>query len=266
MLRPRLRPLDRSPAGAERRDLCISKPATPLFAALLTLSLAGCHHNPPRIASQPPPAAPRSTPPQPGVPTRPPTPSPGMDDVSGPPVSTEVGVASWYGPSFNHRAAADGSLYDQDGMTAAHRTLPMGSTVRVTNLTTGQQVYVRITDRGPFVPGRILDLSVGAAKAVGLYRAGLGRVRVEAFAHASADPPGRWCVQTGPFLKENDARDLKAALLDRYRGARVAEFQGPTGFWVRIDPVNHTRTDATAILDWIGNPDPHAVPYLVRID
>ena len=60
-------------------------------------------------------------------------------------------------------------------MTAAHRTLPMGSTVRVTNLATGQQVYVRITDRGPFVRGRILDLSVGAAKAIGLYRAGVGK-------------------------------------------------------------------------------------------
>jgi rare lipoprotein A len=189
-----------------------------------------------------------------------------MDDVSGPPIYTEVGTASWYGPSFNHRAAADGSTYDQDGLTAAHRTLPMGSTVRVTNLATGEQVYVRITDRGPFVPGRILDLSEGAAKAIGLYRMGIGRVRVEAFAHTSADPPGHWCVQTGPFLKEHDARDLKQALIDRYRSARVAEFQGPTGFWVRVDPAGHLRSEATAMLDWIGNPDPHAVPYLVRID
>jgi rare lipoprotein A len=151
-------------------------------------------------------------------------------------------------------------------MTAAHRTLPMGSTVRVTNLATGQQVYVRITDRGPFAPGRILDLSVGAAKAVGVYRAGVAKVRVEAFAHISADPPGRWCVQTGPFTKEHDARDLKEALINRYKGARVAEFQGPTGFWVRIDPANHAHTDALAIQDWIGNPDPYAAPYLVRID
>jgi rare lipoprotein A len=189
-----------------------------------------------------------------------------MDDTSGPPVYTETGLASWYGPSFHGRAAADGSIYNQDGLTAAHRTLPMGSTVRVTNLTTGQQVYVRITDRGPFVRGRILDLSMGAAKAVGLYRMGVGRVRVEAFAHHSIDPPGRWCVQTGPFATEQDARDLKSALLERYHGARVAEFPGPTGFWVRIDPLNHTRTDALEIRDWIGSPDPSAIPYLVRID
>ncbi len=236
-----------------------------LAACQLTASLllTGCHHKPPQVSHQAPPPVRY---PEPATPTRPATPPPGLDDITGPPVYTEVGLASWYGPTFNRRAAADGSVYDQDGLTAAHRTLPMGSTVRVTNLATGQQVYVRITDRGPFVRGRILDLSMGAAKAIGLYRAGVGRVRIEAFRHVSADPPGRWCVQTGPFVKERDATDLKEALLKRYRGARVAEFAGPTGFWVRIDPADHARTDALEIQDWIGDPDPSAVPYLVRID
>jgi rare lipoprotein A len=236
-------------------------------ACLLTLVilLSGCHHKPPQVAYQPPPP-PVSRRPASPIPEAPPQPSRGLDDTSGTPVYTETGLASWYGPSFNRRAAADGSIYDQDGLTAAHRTLPMGSTLRVTNLATGQQVYVRVTDRGPFVPGRVLDLSAGAAKAVGLYRTGVGRVRIEAFPHHSADPPGRWCVQTGPFAAEHDARDLKAALLKRYAGARVAEFQGPTGFWVRIDPTSHARASALEIQEWIGNPDPHAVPYLVRID
>ena len=235
----------------------------PLFAAAIcaVLLLTGCRHKRPQVSQQAPPPISRRSP----APTRP-LPPPSGDDVSGPPVFTEVGLASWYGPSFNHRAAADGSIYDQDGMTAAHRTLPMGTIARITNLTTGQQIYVRITDRGPFVKGRILDLSEGAAKAVGLYRMGVGRVRIEAFRHTSADPPGHWCVQTGAFTKERDARDLKEALLRRYAGARVAEFEGPTGFWVRIDPVDHARTDALAIQDWIGDPDPHAIPYLVRID
>ena len=210
----------------------------------------------------PPPITHRNTPPAPSRPSAPHS----LDDTSGPPIYTETGLASWYGPNYNRRAAADGTVYDQDGMTAAHRTLPMGSTVLVTNLATGQQVYVRITDRGPFARGRILDLSVGAAKAIGLYRAGVGKVRIEAFAHASADPPGHWCVQTGPFTKEHDARDLKTALIDRYRTAKVAEFQGPTGFWVRIDPAGHARSEALAMQDWIGNPDPNAAPYLVRID
>ncbi len=189
-----------------------------------------------------------------------------FDDTSGPPVLTETGVASWYGPNYHHHAAADGTVFDQDSMTAAHRTLPLGTTVRVTNLSTGQQVLVRITDRGPFSPGRVLDLSMGAAKAIGLYRAGVGQVRVEAFPHQSADPAGRWAVQTGAFKTEKDALDLKAALIDRYRGARVSEFQGPTGFWVRIDPANHARSDALAMQDWIGAPDTASQAYLVRID
>jgi rare lipoprotein A len=246
-----------------------------LCAAALALPLTGCRHKPAQVAHRapPPPISHRpTTPPTATAPTTatvtpaPNPTSPTFDDTNGPPISTETGLASWYGPNYNRRAAADGTVYDQDGMTAAHRTLPMGSTVRVTNLTTGQQVYVRITDRGPFAPGRILDLSVGAAKAVGVYRAGVARVRVEAFAHTSADPPGRWCVQTGPFTKEHDARDLKTALIDRYKGARVAEFQGPTGFWVRVDPADHARSQALAMQDWIGNPDPYAAPYLVRID
>ncbi len=90
-------------------------------------------------------------------------------------------------------------------MTAAHRTLPMGSTVRVTNLATGQQVYVRITDRGPFAPGRILDLSEGAAKAINLYRAGVGKVRIEAFA-AHLPRPARPLVRPDRPLHQRARR------------------------------------------------------------
>ena len=91
-------------------------------------------------------------------------------------------MASWYGPPYTNRKAADGSIYDQNAMTAAHRTLPMGSIVRVTNLNNSLSVMVRITDRGPFVHGRIIDLSLAAAKATGVYRAGVAKVRVEAYA------------------------------------------------------------------------------------
>lgn len=255
-----------------RSVLRIQRPATlgrwPAgLLAGLTLLLAGCHHSQPHVAYQPPPPAYSHPTRRADIPPAPlPAPSRPLDDTSGPPIYTEVGLASWYGPKFNHRAAADGTLYDKDALTAAHRTLPMGSTVRVTNLATGQQIFVRITDRGPFVRGRVMDLSEGAAKAVGVYRAGVARVRIEAFRHTSVDPPGRWCVQTGPFTTERDALDLKRALTARYAGARVAEFAGPTGFWVRIDPVDHARNKALAIQDWIGNPDPQAQPYLVRID
>jgi rare lipoprotein A len=242
-----------------------------IVASALLLATVGCHHDhQTAYAPPPPPLEPQSSHYQPHTPLPTPIPdlqaSAGFDDISGRPVFVETGIASWYGPKYNRQRAADGTTYDQDGMTAAHRTLPLGSTARVTNLSTGQQVLVRITDLGPFAPGRVLDLSLGAAKAIGIYRVGTAQVRVEAFAHVSADPAGKWCVQTGAFLEEQDALDLKEALIHRYSGAKVAEFQGPTGFWVRIDPADHSRTQAVAMLDWIGKPAPQSLPYLVRID
>ncbi len=174
-------------------------------------------------------------------------------------------MASWYGPS-GHRAA-DGSAYDGTGMTAAHKTLPLGTVVRVTNLSNDESVMVRITDRGPFSHGRILDLSENAAKQIGLYRMGVAKVRVEAFSnHATASVEGRWCVQTGAFKTEQDAIDLKSALLRRYAGSRVIEFASATGYWVRIDPLRHDRTEAVAIMNWIGSPFPQVMPYLVRLN
>jgi rare lipoprotein A len=182
----------------------------------------------------------------------------------GRPEFVETGMASWYGPSG--RRAADGSAYDGTGMTAAHKTLPLGTVARVTNLANGESVTVRITDRGPFSHGRILDLSESAAKKIDLYRMGVAQVRIEAFTNATAGVEGKWCVQTGAFKTEQDALDLKSALVRRYTGSRVIEFASATGYWVRIDPVRHDRTEAAAIKDWIGTPLPQVVPYLVRIN
>ena len=188
-------------------------------------------------------------------------------EAHGRPVSSEVGLASWYGPPYTNRKAADGSVYDQNAMTAAHRTLPMGSLVRVTNLTNNQSVLVRITDRGPFVDGRIIDLSLAAAKAVDLYRPGTAKVRVEAFAPPpGSDPAGHWCVQIGAFLDEDDALQLKNDLLRRYATAKVIEFSGPTGHWVRINPRNLDKATANEIAARIHVPDPGAQPYIVRLN
>jgi len=248
---------------------------------VLTLTLSGCHHKT-KVVYQPPPPAPPPTrtytarrttpapaPPAPSIDTHTQASSapPGFfDDTSGKPVLTETGLASWYGTVYHQRAAADGTTFDQNAMTAAHRTLPMGTTVRVTNLETGQQVLVRITDRGPFAGNRILDLSMGAAKAVGLYRMGVAKVKIEAYAHHSTNASGKWCVQTGSFKDQSDAIALKNKLLRRYHDAKVIEFPGPTGFWVRIDPPLHTKTQATEIAGWIGEPKPSALPYVVRLD
>jgi rare lipoprotein A len=185
----------------------------------------------------------------------------------GRPVSSEIGLASWYGPPYTNRKAADGSIYDQNAMTAAHRELPMGSIVRVTNLANGESVIVRITDRGPFVDGRILDLSLAAAKAIDVYRPGTAKVRVEAFAPPpGSDPAGHWCVQVGAFLDEGDAIQLKNDLTRRYATAKVIEFAGPTGHWVRINPKYPDKATARQIADGIHIPDPGAQPYLVRLD
>jgi rare lipoprotein A len=89
------------------------------------------------------------------------------------------GVASWYGGQFHGRQAANGGLFDMEALTAAHRTMPLGSIVRVVNLTNGKHLYVRITDRGPYEKGRILDLSHGAAVRLGMEHEGVARVQVE---------------------------------------------------------------------------------------
>ena len=89
------------------------------------------------------------------------------------------GVASWYGGSFHGKQAANGELFDMEALTAAHRTLPLGSVVRVVNLANGKYLHVRITDRGPYVNNRILDLSRGAAARLGMMEGGLSHVRVQ---------------------------------------------------------------------------------------
>jgi len=91
----------------------------------------------------------------------------------------QVGTASWYGEYFEGRPTASGEPYDMYDLTAAHPTLPLGSWVRVTNLTNGRRVYVRINDRGPIVPGRIIDLSYGAAQTLNFKDKGLQRVRLD---------------------------------------------------------------------------------------
>ncbi|MBW4663791.1 MAG: septal ring lytic transglycosylase RlpA family protein [Chroococcus sp. CMT-3BRIN-NPC107] len=88
-------------------------------------------------------------------------------------------MASWYGPGFNGRRSANGERYNQNGLTAAHRSLPFGTRVRVTNVRNGRSVIVRITDRGPHVRGRIIDLSAAAARIVGVMQSGVAPVNIE---------------------------------------------------------------------------------------
>ena len=114
-----------------------------------------------------------------------------------------VGVASWYGASFHGRATANGEVFDRDELTAAHPTLPLPSLVRVTNLANRRQVELRVNDRGPFVGDRVIDVSQGAARALGFERQGLARVRVEFVDLAAAkgvppQPGARPVAREGP--------------------------------------------------------------------
>jgi len=93
--------------------------------------------------------------------------------------STETGIASWYGNPYNGRRTSSGEIFDMEQLTAAHRTLPFNTWIEVTNLTNGKQVDVRITDRGPFIKGRIVDLSLRAAREIDMIRVGIVRVRIQ---------------------------------------------------------------------------------------
>jgi peptidoglycan lytic transglycosylase len=148
---------------------------------------------------------------------------------------SQVGVASWYGPNYNKKRAANGEIYDQEQMTAAHNTLPLNSIVRVVNLTNRQSIVVRVTDRGPFIDGRIIDLSVAAAKALNVYLPGTAMVRVDVLeAPRPIETGGRWCIQIGAMQSESSALRLKEHLQRRYTQSQVIEFKGPTGYWVRL--------------------------------
>src|SRR5258708_1986130 len=146
------------------------------------------------------------------------------------PQSSEPGRESWYGPPYHTRRGSNGDIYNMHAMTAAHRTLPLGSIVRVTNLKTGHHALVRITDRGPFIPGRVLDLSLAAARKLDVYQPGVAEVKVEVMqTPASLAPGGKWAVQIGGLADERAATKLADHLSRRYRTAKVLRFASPTG-------------------------------------
>jgi rare lipoprotein A len=117
-----------------------------------------------------------------------PTPEPTAPTGEEQPGFTEVGLASWYGPQFHGKRTANGERFDMNGFTAAHRTLPLNSYVRVVNLGTGQSVVVRINDRGPYALTRIIDLSAKAARGLGMTEDGVARVRIELLNASEARP------------------------------------------------------------------------------
>jgi len=255
--------------------------------AIVLLGADGCGHK--RSTAQLPPQAmppvatyPRATAPPATAPTSPsslpagripmtPVPPGGVSDAdlnyvaTHTPILTEVGYATWYTAPYKGRRAANGQVFDDLAMTAAHRTLPMGSLVQVTNLTTGQVAVMRITDRGPFAENKMLDLTIASAKAVGIYRSGTARVRMDVFETPKPiDSGGRWCVQIGAFHDEDEALKLKGKLLRKYPGSNVIEFSGEKSYWVRIRPQGDDRDAAEYIASHVQPAEGNA--FLTRLD
>ena len=237
--------------------------------------LGGCGGGPPTRAEPPAVAVPeRSAPPPPPANLDAiPDPVPRIEPRStrGNPVSYEVfgkryhvlataegyrerGVASWYGPDFHSRPTSSGEPYDMYAMTAAHKTLPIPAYARVTNLSNGRSIIVRINDRGPFVANRIIDLSYTAAHKLDMWRAGTAFVEVEVITPgASADmaraiAPSAPAALTGPVLYLQvgafSVADNAAKLAERLRsaGIQAVGVAGPTGtpplHRVRIGPIS----------------------------
>lgn len=141
----------------------------------------------------------------------------------------ERGIASWYGRDFHGLKTSNGEVYDMYGISAAHKTLPMGTLVQVTHLGNGKQIQVRINDRGPFAAGRIIDLSYGAARQLGTVEAGLADVEVVAVG-GSYVPPLRsaaavnysYAIQVAAFSVPDYAHQLASQMRERFGHAQVA--------------------------------------------
>jgi rare lipoprotein A len=152
------------------------------------------------------------------------------------PIRSVVGKASWYGPGFNGRPTAAGEIYKQDEMTAASSIFPLGSRAIVTDLASGRAVEVRINDRGPFRKGREIDLSYGAARALGMVAPGTALVRMDLVSTPAADPAGepQYFVQAGSYTDRGNAENIRARLAAYYPDVRLSELDTGSRRYYRV--------------------------------
>jgi len=149
----------------------------------------------------------------------------------------EVGWASWYGEPFHGRKTASGEVYDMYQLTAAHKTLPLGTTVMVTHLKNDKSVMVTINDRGPFVRGRIIDLSYAAAQGLGMVTEGVAKVRVEIIERKSTSASssgGPFTVQVGSFIDRSNALRLAETLQKAYQDVFITVLKTPENTYYRV--------------------------------
>jgi len=216
------------------------------------LLLAGCvHHKRARIPPPPPPGAP-------GAPTGPAAIRPGQ---------TETGLASWYGYPYHGRAAANGEIYDMEKMTAAHRTLPFDTWVRVYNLDNNKTTEVRITDRGPFVDGRIIDLSHAAAGEIDMIGPGTARVRIEIIRVPAGAASGLFGIQVGAFRDRANAERLRVRMEAEYGSARLVQRPGDPVLWRVLVGAEPSQDAAATLAERIRKDSVEKTAgFIVRID
>lgn len=213
---------------------------TVLVAVFITVALSSCAHR----------AHTRAVPPPPTV----------------QPAYTETGIATWYGHPYHGRRAASGEIYDMEQMTAAHRTLPFNTTVRVFNLENGRTVEVRINDRGPFVANRVIDLSRAAGRALAMLGPGSARVRLEVL-RVGEEPTGAYAVQVGAFRERNNAERIRRQMESRYGVARLVLRDGTPSLWRVLVGSEATENAAAQLAARIRqDSDESTTAFVVRVD
>ena len=178
----------------------------------------------------------------------------------------EEGNASWYGEPFNGRRASNGEIYDMYKLTAAHRTLPFNTVVRVTNLHNDKSTTVRITDRGPFVENRIIDLSLAAAREIESVGPGVVPVRVEVLTPGIDPTSGYFTVQVGAFRDPNNAQRLRDRLNLSYSPIFIQQYDSPEGTYYRVRVGKISGEDAARQLGEKLRDQEGFTPFVVRLD
>jgi len=145
----------------------------------------------------------------------------------------QQGIASWYGADFHGKQTSSGEVYDMYQLTCAHNTLPLGTMVMVTNLENGRSVELKVNDRGPFVKGRIIDLSYAAARMLGMHEQGTAAVRVEVIGSAP-ELVQRYTVQVGSFTDETNAQKLAGQLRTNFENVQITTMETPTQKYHRV--------------------------------
>ena len=179
---------------------------------------------------------------------------------------TEQGNASWYGNPFHGRHAANGEIYDMYKLTAAHRTLPFETMVRVTNLNNGKTTTVRITDRGPFVENRIIDLSLAAAREIESVGPGVVPIQLEVLGNVNPTA-GFFTVQVGAFRDRANAERLRDRLSASYSPIFIQQLDSPNGMYYRVRVGKTSGEDAARDLgEQLRAKEGFTTPFVVRLD